>query len=75
MSDSIAKYKELMEEGLTEVSPEQRRMNNLVEILEAAHRLGILPDLLKKSQQMSQEHKNISALSCFQYMADELRIE
>jgi hypothetical protein len=76
MSDSISKYKELMEEGkLSTISENQRGTNIIVEIVQGASCAGNLKTLLQKTLHISNTGPNLLPSTVFQIAADEAKVD
>jgi hypothetical protein len=76
MSDSIAKYYELVEDGTTQLRSEhQRSIENIVEIMQAAKKAKLRGSLLKQVLKISQEAPHLTPGTVFQMAADVVKVD
>lgn len=76
MSNSRAKYEELsLEQGLHHPSPNQRSVQILIEILQAAHKVGVMDVLLEKAITISKDAPFLTASTTFQIAAEEAKVD
>lgn len=74
MSDSIKKYHELVEDGIIDpnVSYEQRRENQILELLAKAAKAGKAGEVEKRAFEIQKEFGSTSLLLGLQIAVDEL---
>lgn len=76
MSDSIAKYNELIESETSKVRSEhQRSIESIVEILQAAKKAKLRSALLRQVIKISQEAPNLTPATVFQIAADVVKVD
>jgi hypothetical protein len=76
MSDSIAKYYELVEKETSSLQSEhQRSVKNIVEILQASKKAKLRGALLKQVVRISQEGPHLSPGTVFQIAADIVKVD
>lgn len=76
MSDSIAKYNELVEKETSLLRSEhQRSIENIVEILQASKKAKLRGTLLRQVLKISQEAPNLSPATVFQIAADVVKVD
>jgi TATA-box binding protein (TBP) (component of TFIID and TFIIIB) len=76
MSDSIAKYYELVEKETSSLQSEhQRSVKNIVEILQASKKAKLRGALLKQVVKISQEGPHLSPGTVFQIAADIVKVD
>lgn len=76
MSDSIAKYNELVEsETLKLRSEHQRSVEIIVEILQAAKKARLRGSLLKQVLKISQDAPHLTPGTVFQIAADVVKVD
>jgi TATA-box binding protein (TBP) (component of TFIID and TFIIIB) len=76
MSDSIAKYYELVEKETSSLQSEhQRSVKNIVEILQASKKAKLRGALLKQVIKVSQEGPHLTPGTVFQIAADIVKVD
>ena len=75
MSDSIAKYYELLENGSSLKSEHQRSVSSIVEILQAAKKVKLRSALLKQVLKISQDAPHLTPGTVFQMAADVVKVD
>ncbi len=76
MSDSIAKYYELVEKETSSLQSEhQKSVKNIVEILQASKKAKLRGALLKQVVKISQEGPHLSPGTVFQIAADIVKVD
>jgi hypothetical protein len=76
MSDSIAKYYELVEKETSSLQSEhQRSVKNIVEILQASKKAKLRGALLKQVVKISQEGPHLTPGTVFQIAADIVKVD
>lgn len=76
MSDSIAKYHELVESQTSNLRSEhQRSVEIIVEILQAAKKARLRGSLLKQVVKISQEAPHLTPGTVFQMAADIVKVD
>jgi hypothetical protein len=76
MSDSIAKYHDLMQDKQqVQKSEHQRSVDSIVEILQASKRAKLRKDLLRQVVKISKEGPNLSPSVVFQIAADVVKVD
>jgi len=76
MSDSIAKYYELVEKETSSLQSEhQRSVKSIVEILQASKKAKLRGALLKQVVKISQEGPHLSPGTVFQIAADIVKVD
>jgi len=76
MSDSIAKYYELVEKETSSLQSEhQKSVKNIVEILQASKKAKLRGALLKQVVRISQEGPHLSPGTVFQIAADIVKVD
>jgi len=76
MSDSIAKYYELMEKETASLQSEhQRSVKSIVEILQASKKAKLWGALLKQVVKISQEGPHLTPGMVFQIAADIVKVD
>jgi hypothetical protein len=76
MSDSIAKYNELIEKETSLLRSEhQRSIETIVEILQASKKAKLRGTLLKQVVKISQEGPHLSPGTVFQIAADVVKVD
>lgn len=76
MSDSIAKYHELIERETSSLQSEhQRSVNTIVEILQASKKAKLRGALLRQVVKISQEGPHLTPGTVFQIAADVVKVD
>jgi hypothetical protein len=76
MSDSIAKYHELLEQETSSLRSEhQRSIENIVEILQASKKAKLRGALLKQVLKISQDAPHLTPGTVFQIAADVVKVD
>ena len=76
MSDSIAKYYELVEKETSSLQSEhQRSVRSIVEILQASKKAKLRGALLKQVVRISQEGPHLTPGTVFQIAADIVKVD
>lgn len=76
MSDSIAKYHELVEQETSSLRSEhQKSIGTIVEILQAAKKAKIRGALLKQVVKISQDAPHLTPGTVFQMAADVVKVD
>jgi hypothetical protein len=76
MSDSIAKYHEMIESGTSQLRSEhQRSVGTIVDILLAAKKAKIRGALLRQVLKISQEAPHLTPGTVFQIAADIVKVD
>ena len=76
MSDSIAKYHELVSQQPTiTMSDHQRSIQSIVEILQASKKAKLRGSLLKQVLKISKDAPHLSAGTVFQIAADVVKVD
>ena len=76
MSDSIAKYHELMQDKHSVVeSPSQRGLKIVCEIIHAAASADLVNELVNKALAISKDAPELSPVVVFQIAADAARVD
>jgi len=77
MSDSIAKYHELLEQkqGTQSKSQHQQSVDSIIEILQAAKRARLRKDLLRQVVKISNQGPNLPPATVFQIAADVVKVD
>jgi len=76
MSDSIAKYYELVEKETSSLQSEhQRSIRSIVEILQASKKAKLRGALLKQVVKISQEGPHLTPGTVFQIAADIVKVD
>jgi TATA-box binding protein (TBP) (component of TFIID and TFIIIB) len=76
MSDSIAKYYELVEKETSSLQSEhQKSVKNIVEILQASKKAKLRGALLKQVVKISQEGPHLTPGTVFQIAADIVKVD
>jgi hypothetical protein len=76
MSDSIAKYYELVEKETSSLQSEhQKSVKSIVEILQASKKAKLRGALLKQVVKISQEGPHLSPGTVFQIAADIVKVD
>jgi len=76
MSDSIAKYYELVEKETSSLQSEhQKSVKNIVEILQASKKAKLRGALLKQVVRISQEGPHLTPGTVFQIAADIVKVD
>lgn len=76
MSDSIAKYHELTQDGdHHSETPSQRGLRLICEILHGAAKADLVNELVNKALQISKEAPQMTAVTVFQIAADATKID
>ena len=76
MSDSIAKYHELVENETSKIRSEhQRSVEIIVEILQAAKKAKLRGSLLRQVLKISQEAPHLTPGTVFQIAADVVKVD
>lgn len=76
MSDSIAKYYELMEKETASLQSEhQKSIETIVEILQASKKAKLRGTLLKQVVRISQEGPHLTPGTVFQIAADIVKVD
>jgi hypothetical protein len=76
MSDSIAKYNELIEKETSLLRSEhQRSVETIVEILQAAKKAKLIGTLLRQVLKISQEAPHLTPGTVFQIAADVAKVD
>jgi len=76
MSDSITKYHEMIESGISQLRSEhQRSIGTIVDILLAAKKAKIRGALLRQVLKISQEAPHLTPGTVFQIAADVVKVD
>lgn len=76
MSDSIAKYNELLESGTFQSRSEhQRSIQSIIEILQAAKKAKLRSALLRQVLKISQDAPHLTPSTVFQIAADVVKVD
>jgi len=75
MSDSIAKYHELMKETPANESEHQRGVRILCEILSASSCANLVQELIAKAFKISMEGPTLTPVTVFQIAADSVKVD
>ena len=75
MSDSIAKYHDLVNETGNMESEHQRGVRMLCEILSASSCADLVQELTAKASQISMEGPNLTPVTVFQIAGDSVKVD
>ena len=76
MSDSVAKYYELLQEGkLTHQSVNHKAVQLISQIVAASHSVGNLDTLLSKVDRLSSQNPNLSPTMVFDIVSEEMKVD
>jgi len=74
MSDSVAKYHELVEEGKIDITlnPEEVRENRILELLALAVKSGQMHEIEQRASEVKEEYGTTSALLALEIAVQEI---
>jgi hypothetical protein len=76
MSDSRAKYEELIEKkGFKETTPHQKSLQLICEIVHAASRADLVEELVNKALEISKDGSMLTPATVFQIAADAVKVD
>jgi hypothetical protein len=76
MSDSIAKYHELVEQQTSQLQSEhQKSVETIVEILQASKKAKLRKDLLRQVVKISNQGPHLTPATVFQIAADVIKVD